>query len=79
MRDVIENFQQHRDEAYQALELLRSWGYFPRAPGCSTDIRLGHRIALGRTIEEAAAREYCYRWKLALRSRTFGIPHTLGM
>jgi len=79
MKDVIQNYRNHREEAALALALLRSWGDFPRVPGCSTDIRLGHRIACGRTIEQAAAREYCYRWKLAMRSPTFGVPHTIGM
>lgn len=31
------------------------------------------------TPEEAAVREYVYRWKLANRSMLFGAPHILGM
>lgn len=52
----------------------------PRVPGMDTSIRLAIRIAVGRTISEAAGREYFYRWNLALRSpRAFGVPHTLGL
>lgn len=50
----------------------------PRVPGMDTVIRLAIRIECGRSIEEAAGREYFYRWNLALKSRTFGVPHTLG-
>jgi hypothetical protein len=49
-----------------------------RVPGMDTVLRLAYRISLGRSIEEAAAREYLYRWNLALRSPVFGVPHTLG-
>lgn len=52
----------------------------PRVPGMDTVIRLAIRIEQGRSIEEAAGREYFYRWNLALRSpRCFGVPHTLGL
>jgi hypothetical protein len=64
----------------------------PRVPGIDTVSRLAVRIHAGRTIEEAAAREYLYRWELAIKpfdqcggdSRNpacsiFGTPHTLGM
>lgn len=51
----------------------------PRVPGMDTVIRLAIRIHNGRTIEEAAAAEYLYRWRLALQSRVFGVPHTLGL
>lgn len=50
-----------------------------RVPGMDTLYRLAIRLQNGRTIEEAAGREYFYRWNLALKSRTFGIPHTVGM
>lgn len=50
-----------------------------RVPGMDTVYRLALRIHYGRTIEQAAAREYVYRWNLALRSRTFGVPHPFGM
>lgn len=49
-----------------------------RVPGMDTVMRLAIRIDQGRSIEEAAGREYFYRWNLALRSKTFGVPHTLG-
>ena len=50
-----------------------------RAPGMDTVWRLAIRIGDGRTVEEAAAREYCYRWALAIQSPIFGAPHTLGL
>ena len=40
----------------------------PRVPGMDIVIRLAVRIDQGRTIAEAAAREYLYRWNLALIS-----------
>jgi hypothetical protein len=50
-----------------------------RVPGCDTIIRLAHRSWHGRGVESNAAREYLYRWSLALRSPIFGVPHTLGL
>lgn len=50
-----------------------------RVPGCDTVIRLAWRIECGKTAEQAAAREYVYRWGLALKSPIFGVPHTLGL
>lgn len=38
----------------------------PRVPGMDTVIRLAVRIAAGKTPVEAAAREYVYRWQLAI-------------
>ena len=49
-----------------------------RVPGCDTAIRLAVRIEVGHSIEVAAAREYLYRWRLALQSPIFGAPHALG-
>ncbi len=52
----------------------------PRVPGMDTHLRLAVRIHLGATIEVAAAREYLYRWSLAIdRSRAFGAPHAIGL
>jgi hypothetical protein len=48
-------------------------------PGICTVLRLAVRVDCGRTPEEAAAREYLYRWELALQSPIFGVPHTIGM
>lgn len=66
-------------EAVTAMDLLQTWGDFPRVPGMDTVIRLAVRIEFGQSLEQAAAREYCYRWELALRSPIFGVPHTLGL
>lgn len=66
-----------------ALALYHSWwadGQRPyRVPGVDTRMRLAVSLWLGRTIEEAAAREYVYRWSLASdRWRAFPAPHALG-
>lgn len=57
-----------RAQAIEALELFRSYCSQPqpRIPGCDTVIRVAIRIHCGMTVEEAAAREYCYRWHLCL-------------
>ena len=54
--------------ATTSLELVRGYctGPLARIPGCDTLIRLGIRIHLGMTVEQAAAREYAYRWHLFL-------------
>jgi hypothetical protein len=66
-------------EAEAALDLLHTWGDFPRVPGICTVLRLAVRVDCGRTPEEAAAREYLYRWELALRSPIFGVPPPPGL
>ncbi|RWP29509.1 hypothetical protein [Mesorhizobium sp.] len=51
-----------------------------RVPGMDTVCRLAVRLhTKGYSVQEAAAREYAYRWHLALQSRVFGVPHTIGM
>ncbi len=75
---VREYWPLHREEAMAAYALLKSWGYFPRVPGMDTHLRLAVRIGLGRSVEEAAAKEYCYRWNLAMISPGFGVPHAMG-
>ncbi len=54
--------------ATAALDLVQGYctAPLPRIPGCDTRTRLGIRIHLGKTIEQAAAREYAYRWHLFL-------------
>ena len=84
--------------AMRSMELVRSYlmpGAMTRIPGMDTGIRLAIRIReYGYSEEEAAAREYGYRWHLALNqwinhaeacSRTRPIcgawtpPHLIGM
>lgn len=88
-------YESHRDAAHDALALLRSYCPIPlpRVPGMDTVIRLAHRIACGATIEQAAAREYVYRWHLAVKPfdqvdcsncidpavSIFGAPHPFGL
>ena len=79
VRAALTAYDTHRARAHEALAILRSYGDFPRVAGADTAIRLAVRIDAGRTPAEAAAREYCYRWKLALRSPTFGVPHAIGL
>lgn len=40
----------------------------PRVPGMDTVIRLAWRIECGRSVVEAAAKEYVYRWHLAIKA-----------
>jgi hypothetical protein len=88
----------HKDDAERAFDLFYSWcdkGRVGRVPGMGTAERLAVRLYLGKTIEEAAAREYLYRWSLAIKApdqcmlphnstrnpvvSAFGTPHPLGM
>ena len=81
MRQYFKAYQDHQDEATQAFIVLRKMTSkrLPRVPGMDTVIRLAWRIECGRSVQEAAAREYLYRWSLALKSPIFGVPHTLGL
>jgi len=84
----------HRGEAMDALGMFQGYApNRPRVPGMDTAVRLAVRIESGRTVEQAAAREYVYRWSLALdalecsargngRANPFAAhyaPHLLGM
>lgn len=82
----------HNLPAQYALHLFRGMcaGKLPpRVPGMDTLIRLAWRIECGRTAEEAAAREYLYRWDLAILCMLnhlddryfspFGEPHLIGL
>src|SRR5690349_19422716 len=40
--------------------------------GMGPEHAIAHRIGLGMSPERAAAREYLYRWNLALQSPVFG-------
>ena len=81
MQPYIKAYKQYKPEAFEALALFRNMcsNSIPRVPGMDTVIRLAWRISCGRSVEEAAAREYRYRWALALQSSHFGVPHALGM
>lgn len=53
---------------------------FVGVPGISTRDRLAVRIHTSQcSAEQAASAEYLYRWRLALQSRVFGVPHAIGM
>lgn len=86
----------HKDGAQLAFALFDSWcsdGMRNRVPGMGTTERLAIRLYQGRTVEQAAAREYLYRWHLAILApdqcighsvrnpcvSIFGTPHTIGM
>ena len=61
-------FEAHKHEAEKAFALFRS--YYPdapRVPGMDTVIRMAWRLGHGKTVEQAAAREYVYRWELAIK------------
>lgn len=92
MNKYLDAFEKHKDAASKAFALLKSWHLLPitRVPGMDTVIRLAWRIECGRTVEEAAAREYVYRWNLAIRDfdqcgggngavSVFGAPCTFGL
>lgn len=96
MHKYLAAYDTHRDEAHAAFALLKSWCTFqlPLSPGCDTAIRLAWRIACGATIEEASAKEWLYRWNLAIKPgnqvtldggmrdplvSVFSAPSTLGM
>jgi hypothetical protein len=82
IQDLREAWPIYENDAVLAYRLLvdHCEGVAPiRVPGMDTLYRLALRRFYGRTVEEAAAREYVYRWFLALRSPVFGVPHTLGM
>lgn len=98
MNSYLAAYDKHRAAAHEAFALYKSYcgGIVPpRVPGMDTVIRLAWRIECGRTVEEAAAREYLYRWSLAIKApdqcmlphnttrapcvSVFGTPHLLGM
>lgn len=82
MKHAIDAYRLHSEEAAEALSICRAWCSEPlyAVPGMATAPRLAVRIANGLSVEEAAGREYLYRWNLALTSaRCFGVPHPLGM
>ena len=86
-------YRDHHDVAEKAWTIFRSYCSLPmpRVPGMDTVIRLAWRIECGRSVEEAAAKEYIYRWNLAVKPfdqcgpgiidpcvSIFGAPHTIG-
>lgn len=86
-------FEANRDAAIAATDLFRTYApNAPRVPGMDTAVRMGVRIEAGRSPQQAAAREYVYRWSLAIdasatsvtRSRPNALaahyaPHALGL
>lgn len=76
IRDIL---RERAGDVEIAYGLFRSYGG-PRfrAPGMDTRSRLAWRLHCGRSPVEAAAREYLYRWNLALQSPVFGVPHHFG-
>lgn len=71
LSSAIRAYQTHDDAAREAFKLYVSYcnGKSPaRVPGMCTVIRLAARIEAGKSIEEAAAKEYLYRWHLAIKA-----------
>ncbi len=94
MHPILEAFERRKPEAQAALAVFKTYyPNAPRVPGCDTVIRLAWRIDCGRSVIEAAAAEYLYRWQLAIKPADqvldsgvrnpcvsiFGTPHTIGM
>jgi hypothetical protein len=85
--DAYREYATRAEAAYLAYSVLCDNAPPPRIPGMDTVIRLAVRIKNGRSIEEAAAREYVYRWHLAIKpfdqcepsaASIFGAPHLVG-
>lgn len=77
MHKYLEAHERHKAAAAQAYRLFvdHCGGIAPpRVPGMGTAIRLAWRIECGRTIEQAAAREYVYRWHLAVKAPDQCLP-----
>ena len=53
-------------KAREALAIVQEYCDTPKMPGAQTLTRLAHRIYLGMNAQDAAAREYAYRWHLPL-------------
>jgi hypothetical protein len=97
IRDLRQAWPLHRDAAQAAFTLFRSYCSqpMPRVPGMDTAARMALRFFYGRaaSIEECAAREYIYRWHLAIKApdqciggsmldpcvSIFGAPHPIGL
>jgi hypothetical protein len=96
MNQHLAAYERHRNEANAAFSLYvdHCQGIAPpRVAGMDTIIRLAWRIHCGRTVEQAAAGEYLYRWRLAIKApdqcigamtrnpcvSIFGTPHTIGL
>lgn len=64
------------DNAKAAFDLLNSWCAAPlaRVPGMGTVERLAIRLHAGKTVEQAAAAEYLYRWRLAIKAPSQCVP-----
>jgi hypothetical protein len=74
----IDAFHRHKlaaVEAYDAFVVLCGGHAPPRIAGMDTVIRLAWRIECGCTVEEAAAREYMYRWLIAIKPPDQCVPH----
>jgi hypothetical protein len=86
----------HKLDAGKAFDLFASYCSEygrRRVPGMGTTERLAIRLYAGKSIEEAAAAEYLYRWHLAIKApdqclvdtvrnpvcSVFGTPHTIGL
>lgn len=82
-----QSFRDNREKIEEACDLFAAMltDTVRKVPGADVATRMAERIGHGRTPQEAAAREYLYRWRLALDARPrnaaaiWGVPHTLGL
>lgn len=82
MFDLIrEVFLRRAQDVKRAHDLYQSFVVGPQVArvGMHASHAIAHRLGCGLSVEQSAAREYLYRWNLALRSPVFGVPHTLGL
>lgn len=85
---IARGMAEHGDSARASLALVKSWhsGALVAVAGCGTLQRIAYGMTFGHGVERMAAREYLYRWSLALQwasprsnlGATYA-PHTLGM
>lgn len=84
MGDMINRIQDtmsnRADDVRASTALYRSWCVGPQVKriGMGAEHAIAHRLSFGLTLDQAAAREYLYRWNIALQSKVFGAPHSLG-
>ena len=90
---VQQALERHEQGAREAFAIFQTYAPgSPRVPGMDTVARMAVRLDHGRDVEEAAAREYLYRWNLSLdyhassrpgrRQNVFAshyAPHAIGL
>lgn len=82
IESIFNTFEKQRGRILRAVALADEWSpniVLQELPGSHTGDRIACRISNGDTLWQAAAGEYCLRWRMALRNPVFDPPHLLGM